>query len=124
MNASRAKRSIVGLALAIGLSFTGWQNALAQAEPPTPEHAKELYFDAARAGRVDLLEGLIKAGIDPDVRDVHGYTALILAAYNGQLQAVDFLIAKGADPCAADPGGNTALMGVAFRADPGSLDSC
>ena len=29
MNASRAKRSIVGLALAIGLSFTGWQNALA-----------------------------------------------------------------------------------------------
>jgi hypothetical protein len=57
MSASRVKRSAVGLAFAIGLSFAGWQGVLAQAEPPTPEHAKELYFDAARAGRIDLLGG-------------------------------------------------------------------
>src|SRR5579871_5830235 len=117
MSASRLKRSALGLAFAIGLTFTDWQNVQAQAEPPTPGHAQELYFDAARAGRVDLLQGLIKAGIDPDARDLHGYTALILAAYNGQLQAVDVLIAKGADPCATDPGGNSALMGVAFRGE-------
>ena len=53
MSASQLKRSAVGLTFAIGLSFAGWQHPLAQAEPPTPEYAKELYFDAARAGRVD-----------------------------------------------------------------------
>jgi hypothetical protein len=100
MSAFHAKRSAVGLVFAIGLSFAGLQSARAQAAPPTPEHTKELYFDAARAGRVDLLQGLIKAGMNPDERDPHGYTALILAAYNGQLQAVDLLIASGANPCA------------------------
>ncbi len=87
--------------MAIGLSLSGFQDALAQSEPPSPEHIKELYFDAARAGRVDLLDGLIKAGMSP----------------NGQAQAVDFLIAKGADPCAVDAKGNNALMGVAFKGD-------
>jgi hypothetical protein len=124
MSSPHLKRSVVGLAFAIGLSCAGWQGVLAQAEPLTPEHAKELYFDAARAGRVDLLEGLIKAGMDPNVRDPHGYTALILAAYNAQLQAVEVLIAKGADPCATDPDGNTALMGSLLGVRTKSRSGC
>src|SRR6202140_3154811 len=117
MMSPQARRSAAGLALAIGLSLVGFQAALAQSPPPAPEHVKELYFDAARTGRVDLLDGLIKAGIDPNEHDPRGFTPLILAAYNGQAQAVDFLIAKGADPCATDPKGNNALMGVAFKGE-------
>jgi ankyrin repeat protein len=111
-------------AFAIGLSLVGFQGALAQSEPPSPGHVKELYFDAARTGRVDLLDGLIKAGMNPNEHDPRGFTPLILAAYNGHAQAVDFLIAKGADPCATDPKGNNALMGVAFKASGLKRDDC
>src|SRR5258707_2269526 len=111
MSLPQEKGSVAGPAVAIGLGLVGFQNALAQSESLAPEHVKELYFDAARAGRVDLLDGLIKAGVNPNERDPHGFTPLILAAYNEQPQAVDFLITNGADPCATDPKCNTALIG-------------
>jgi len=81
------------------------------------DHIKELFFDAARQGRDDLLDGLIQSGMKPDERDAKGYTALILAAYNGQAKTVDFLIEKGASPCATDSKGNSSLMGVAFKGE-------
>ncbi|HZZ30907.1 MAG TPA: ankyrin repeat domain-containing protein [Phenylobacterium sp.] len=87
----------------------------ARAAPAIPDHYKTLYFDAARAGRTDLLGGMIDDGAAVDERDSHGYTALIIAAYDGQPQTVEFLMGRGADPCAADLKGNTALMGVAFK---------
>jgi ankyrin repeat protein len=74
----------------------------------SPQRVKELYFDAAREGRVDLLAGLMKEGMGVDLRDPRGFTPLILAA---------FLIGHGADPCAIDPKGNSSLMGVAFRGE-------
>jgi ankyrin repeat protein len=86
---------------------------------PSQGHIKEIFFDAARAGRADLLDGLIQSGMKPDERDAKGYTALILAAYNGQAKTVDFLIQKGANPCATDPKGNSSLMGVAFKGETG-----
>ena len=60
---------------------------------------------------------MIKDGVPVDLRDSHGYTALILAAYDEQPAAVDLLLARHADPCAADLKGNTALMGVAFKGE-------
>ncbi|MDB5634316.1 MAG: ankyrin repeat protein [Tardiphaga sp.] len=83
------------------------------------DHIKEIFFDAARQGRDDLLDGLIRSGMKPDERDAKGYTALILAAYNGQAKTVDLLIQKGANPCAADAKGNSSLMGVAFKGETG-----
>src|ERR1700722_16444966 len=83
------------------------------------DHIKEIFFDAARAGRNDLLDGLIRSGMKPDERDPHSYTALILAAYNGKAATVDFLIQKGANPCATDAKGNSSLMGVAFKGETG-----
>jgi ankyrin repeat protein len=87
----------------------------ARAASAIPDHYKALYFDAARAGRTDLLGGMIDDGASVDERDSHGYTALIIAAYDGQPQTVEYLMGRGADPCAADLKGNTALMGVAFK---------
>jgi ankyrin repeat protein len=83
------------------------------------DNIKEIFFDAARQGRDDLLNGLIQSGMKPDERGPHGYTALILAAYNGQAKSVDFLIQMGANPCATDPKGNSSLMGVAFKGETG-----
>jgi ankyrin repeat protein len=81
------------------------------------DHIKDLYFDAARQGRNDLISGLIQSGMRPDERDPHGYTALIIAAYNGQPKTVELLIEKGANPCATDAKGNSSLMGVAFKGE-------
>src|SRR6202051_1872201 len=85
------------------------------------DQIKSMFFDAARQGRDDLLGGLIQSGMKPDERDAHGYTALILAAYNGQAATVDFLIQKGANPCAIDTNGNSSLMGVAFKGETAIL---
>src|ERR1700730_14322527 len=87
------------------------------AASPSQDQIKEIFFDAARAGRDDLLDGLIQSGMKPDERDPHGYTALILSAYNGRAACVDFLIQKGANPCATDTRGNSSLMGVAFKGE-------
>jgi ankyrin repeat protein len=85
------------------------------------DQIKSMFFDDARLGRDDLLAGLIQSGMKPDERDSHGYTALILAAYNEQAATVDFLIQKGANPCATDANGNSSLMGVAFKGEAGIL---
>jgi ankyrin repeat protein len=81
------------------------------------DRIKELFFDAARQGRDDLVSGLIRSGMKPDERDARGYTPLIIAAYNGQAKTVDVLVSMGADPCATDSKGNSSLMGVAFKGD-------
>src|SRR5437879_4662107 len=86
---------------------------------PSQDHIKALFFDAARQGRDDLLDGLIQSGMKPDERDAKGYTALILAAYNGQAKTVDFLIQIGATPCATDPKRNRSLMDVPFTRETG-----
>ncbi|MDO9452107.1 MAG: ankyrin repeat domain-containing protein [Stagnimonas sp.] len=75
------------------------------------------FFDAARAGRTDMLQEFITAGYDLDTRDGKGYTALILAAYNGHPEAVDLLLKAGANACAEDQRGNTALMGAIFKGE-------
>ncbi len=75
------------------------------------------FFDAARAGRSDMLQEFIAAGYDLNTRDGRGYTALILAAYHGQPQAVDLLLKAGANACAEDKRGNTALMGAIFKGE-------
>ena len=90
--------------------------ASAVAALPSPERRQELLFEAARLGRVDLIEPLMKAGANINAHDARGFTPLILAAYNGQSAMVDTLLAHDADPCRADLGqGNTAQMGVAFK---------
>ncbi|MBV8473165.1 MAG: ankyrin repeat domain-containing protein [Hyphomicrobiales bacterium] len=101
--------------VAASVAFAFAVPTLAHAADPLPEHYKELYFAAAREGRADLIQGMIKDGVPIDMRDSQGYTALIIAAYDGQRPVVDLLLSMHADPCAADTKGNTALMGTAFK---------
>lgn len=90
--------------------------AAAAAALPSPERRQELLFEAARLGRTDLIDALVKTGADVNARDARGFTPLILAAYNDHLDTVNALIDAKADPCLPDRDqGNTAQMGVAFK---------
>jgi hypothetical protein len=123
---SRSRFSLtVRIALAITALATAGAAAAATAPtaPPMAKTAPSMsaadveadFFDAARLGRIDVMEAFLRAGAQINARDKSGYTALILAAYNNQPEMVDFLIDRGADPCIGDNRGNTALMGVAFQ---------
>lgn len=105
--------------LITAIMLAGTSAAPADRPPsPSPERRQELLFDAARIGRVDMIEPLITAGTNVDAYDQRGFTPLILAAYSGHASAVEALIAAGADPCRPDAAqGNTAQMGVAFKGD-------
>lgn len=83
----------------------------------TQAQLRELFFQAARDGRQDMLNEFINARFDLNVQDEKGYTALILAAYHGQQPTVTRLLNAGADPCAKDLRGNTALMGAIFKGE-------
>lgn len=90
----------------------------APASLPSPERRQELLFEAARLGRTDIIEPLIKLGADVNAHDKRGFTPLILAAYAGQMETAEALIAAGADACKPDANqGNTAQMGVAFKGE-------
>lgn len=75
------------------------------------------WFDAARAGRVDILGALLDAGYPVNAHTSQGYTAAILTAYDEQPAALDYLLSRGADPCLGDHNGNTALMGALYKGE-------
>lgn len=85
-------------------------------ELPPMERLVELWFDAARMGRDDVIPALLAAGVDIEVTDAKGYTGLVLASYNGQQSTTALLLEHGAAVDGAhDAQGNTALMGVCFK---------
>lgn len=73
------------------------------------------WFDAARVGRVDILQALYEAHYPVDSQTSSGYSAVILAAYDDQPDALRYLLSIGANPCLGDGNGNTALMGALYK---------
>lgn len=55
------------------------------------------FTEAARWGRIDVIEDLLANGIAVDAIDEYGRTALILAAMGGQLEVMQLLIERGSD---------------------------
>jgi ankyrin repeat protein len=82
-----------------------------------PRNYDAEWFDAARAGRTDILGALLDAKFPVDTKNSAGYTAVILAAYDEQPEALDYLLRHDANPCLADRNGNTALMGALFKGE-------
>jgi hypothetical protein len=66
---------------------------------------------AAARQDVELVRLMVAKGVDPNVRDRSGSTALMWGAFNdsGDAAMVEALIALGADPLASNKGGDTAL---------------
>lgn len=75
------------------------------------------YWQAARAGSVEMLQEFVNVNYDLNKQDAKGYTAIILSAYNGHYDAVKLLVDAGANPCLKDKRGNTALMGAIFKGE-------
>ncbi|WOG94793.1 hypothetical protein DCAR_0314090 [Daucus carota subsp. sativus] len=70
-----------------------------------------LLHDAAAMNRVDLLEILCLGYLDIDVNlvDLHGRTALHVAAIYGHIEVIQFLVSVGGSPDIADQHGWTSL---------------
>ena len=73
------------------------------------EQLEDALVRAASLGHLDFVEGLIKAGVNPNGLLADG-NALIEAVRKGQVEAVELLIAKGANPNATDREGRSILI--------------
>ncbi|CAB5113195.1 ankyrin repeat domain-containing protein [Burkholderia cenocepacia] len=117
-HAIRAATAALALAALAGCAHLPDRPTYGKADPAALRRYDDDWFDAARVGRVDILRALHDAGYPVDATDGHGYTAVILAAYDGQPAALDYLLSAGANACMGDRHGNTALMGALFKNEP------
>lgn len=117
LGALRLVAACTALAAVAGCMHLPDKPAYAKADPAALRHYDDDWFDAARVGRIDILRGLLDAGYPIDAAESHGYTAVILAAYDDQPAALDFLLSAGANACLGDRHGNTALMGTLFKGE-------
>jgi len=82
--------------------------------------SKETFIEAAQNGDTTAVGLFLTAGMQPDVTDSSGKTALIWAAQNGHADTVKTLLNGYADPNAIDAEGKTALI----RAAEGDRIAC
>lgn len=101
----------------VRLALRGFPTAESVQKRVDPHIYDPEWFDAARAGRFDILGALLDAHFPINAQTRAGYTALILSAYDDQPAALAFLIQRGADVCLADKNGNTALMGALYKGE-------
>ncbi|KAL8848146.1 MAG: hypothetical protein Q9221_006832 [Calogaya cf. arnoldii] len=84
------------------LEHGGCDTSVQDQQRRTPLH------EAARSGRVQLVQSLLQRGADANLPDIDGWTPLHHAALNGYDEIVELLLASGADVHARDK----------FRAQP------
>lgn len=65
------------------------------------------------ANRIESVEALLRAGVDPDIKDNSGQTALMLASYAGNTEVVETLLKAGADINYMSPQ-NVTILEAAF----------
>ena len=81
----------------------------------TDEYGKTALMRAAARGHNEIVDLLLAAGADVNLRHKHGYTALHLATSSGHLQAVVALLTRGAEVNVARHSGVTALWEAAYH---------
>ena len=77
---------------------------------PNMETLKARYFDAAREGDSAMLSAFYQAGLDVNVADEKGYTALMGAIFKGHVSVAKQLVFADCDIDEENEQGQTALM--------------
>lgn len=72
-------------------------------------HGAAALFAAVLKGRIAVVQGLLKQGVNVNTRTVSGKTPLMAAAYKGYSDIVQLLLEHGADAQVRDARGDTAL---------------
>ena len=78
----------------------------------------ERLLEAARRGRVDLVENSLDFGLKVDSRDQEGNSSLLVAALNGQQNVVVLLLERGSDVNLANVDGFTPLYAAVLGSAP------
>ncbi len=73
------------------------------------ESARDRFMNAAKEGHEQEIRNYLKKGIDIDMQDAIGKTALMLAAFGGHTAVVQVLLDAGAQVNLQDNNGDTAL---------------
>src|SRR5712691_8134951 len=75
------------------------------------------FLEAALDGNTPVVALFLKAGMNPNLRDSHGATPLLVTAAGGRSETARLLLAHGANIHARDTRGWTPLIFAAFRGD-------
>jgi len=75
-----------------------------------PDFKPDDFFNAALEGNLNTVSKAVKAGMDVNITNQNGSTALMLAAFNGHKHIVKYLLENGANVNMKDQNGRTALI--------------
>jgi len=79
----------------------------------------ERFFQDVRSGDLKAVAAALDAGADVNAADIHGNTAIMVAASAGRTSVAQLLLERGARVNARNKQGDTALMIAAARGDVG-----
>lgn len=72
-----------------------------------PPAARQLHAEAF-LGRIEMVEAVLNSGIDIDIADYCGFTALMYAVLSKRVEMVEYLLSRGAQVCARTADNETA----------------
>ncbi len=81
---------------------------MVRAQRSSEEVAATTLFNAVLKNRTHMISVLVRAGVDPDVRNLEGLTPLMVAAERGLTEIAGLLLENGADPHLTDTAGDSA----------------
>jgi ankyrin repeat protein len=108
------------IALVFSISFTicadeiTSEEARAKLEQMEIEYTPENFIESAWTCDPIVVDLFLKAGMNVNIKDEDGLTALMMAAGSGSPETVKLLIEAGADVNAKDKDNETALLQAAF----------
>jgi len=112
-----SRTAIVALVLVLSVSSRAFPQSPEEAQKELQRlnipYTSEEFIRRARQGDEAAVDLFLDAGIDPDIRDKHGRTALVLATREGNMDVIKTLLDKGADIDARKEGGWTSLTWAA-----------
>lgn len=88
---------------------SSWSDALVHSLGNSKDVRKDKFFTSAERGSRHFVRGCLENGVDINVVNEYGQTALYLAAWKGHQAVVETLLHFGADPSVVANGGSTAL---------------